>query len=265
MTAFICATCGAQFAPSAAPPSACPICQDERQYVPAAGQRWTTLPALRGGYGNVWRQHEADLFGIGTAPVFAIGQRALLLRTPRGNVLWDCISLLDDATVTLVRALGGIAAIAISHPHYYASMVEWAHAFDAPIWLHGADKAHIMRPDPAVRHWSGPHHDLLPGVRLLHAPGHFDGATLLHWDRDGGALLTGDIFQVSPDRATVGFMRSYPNYIPLSPRAVRHLADVVAPYDYTRVYGPFFDRVIAQDGKAAVARSVARTLEWLAR
>ena len=43
-----------------------------------------------------------------------------------GNVLWECVTLLDDATAEAVEALGGLAAIAISHPHYYASMVAWA-------------------------------------------------------------------------------------------------------------------------------------------
>jgi hypothetical protein len=32
---------------------------------------------------------EADLFEIHTQPGFAIGQRAVLLRTRTGNILWD--------------------------------------------------------------------------------------------------------------------------------------------------------------------------------
>ena len=44
------------------------------------------------------------------------------------------LSLLDPAVVEMVKAFGGISAIAISHPHYYASMVEWSRAFgDVPI------------------------------------------------------------------------------------------------------------------------------------
>jgi hypothetical protein len=118
MPAFICTACGAQFAPGEAPPAHCPICEDERQYVPARGQTWTTLPALAASHANSYREHEPGVIGIGTEPPFAIGQRALFLRTGRGNVLWDCISLVDAATVTLIGALGGIAAIAISHPHF---------------------------------------------------------------------------------------------------------------------------------------------------
>src|SRR4051812_44778144 len=126
MPAFICATCGTQFTPSNSPPDGCAICEEERQYVNPRGQGWTTLEEMRGS-GKPWLAtqrngfalYEPGLFGIATAPGIGIGQRALLLRTPRGNVLWDCIAFIDDATVEIVAALGGIAAIAISHPHYY--------------------------------------------------------------------------------------------------------------------------------------------------
>jgi hypothetical protein len=267
MPAFICVTCGTQYPPAGAPPDACPICLDERQFLPPGGQSWTTLEGMRGPYANAWRRHEPDLYGIGTVPAFAIGQRALLLRTPGGNVLWDCVTLIDDATVDLVRSLGGIAAIAISHPHYYSCMVEWAHAFDAPVWLHEADREHVMRPDPALRFWSGATHTLPGDLTLISAPGHFDGATMLHWPGGAegrGALLSGDIVQVSADRATASFMRSYPNFIPLGPNAVRRIAAAVQPFAFERVYGAWWDRAIMADGKAAVERSVARALRWLA-
>jgi hypothetical protein len=265
MDHFLCATCGTQFPRAPAPPPACPICDDERQYVPAAGQRWTTLSALRRSHTNAWREYEPGLLGIGTVPAFAIGQRALLVRTPRGNVLWDCISLLDDATITLVRALGGVAAIAISHPHYYSSMADWAQAFDAPVWLHEADRAHVVQPGPHLRFWSGDTHELLPGLTLVNTPGHFDGAAMLHWAEGAagaGCLLSGDIFQVGPDRH-VSFMRSYPNLIPLPARAVRLLDSRMAPFAYDRVYGAWWDRAIPGNAKAIVAASVARYLRWI--
>lgn len=267
MPAFICVTCGTQYPPADAPPASCPICLDERQYVTLAGQTWTTLAEMRGPYFNAFRRHEPGLMGIGSVPGFAIGQRALLVQTPAGNVLWDCVTLIDDTTVELVRALGGIAAIAISHPHYYSSMVEWAHAFDAPVWLHEADRAHVMRPDPALRFWSGARHALMDGVTLVNAPGHFDGAAMLHWAAGAGgrgALLSGDIIQVAMDRKTAGFMRSYPNWIPLGPAAVRRIAATVEPFAYERVYGAWWDKAIMADGKTAVARSVERALKWLA-
>ncbi len=267
MPAFICATCGTQYPPSGAPPAECPICLDERQYLPPPGQTWTTLAEMRGPFFNGWRRHEPNLMGIGTVPNFAIGQRALLVQTPQGNVLWDCITLIDDATVDLVRSLGGIAAIAISHPHYYSCMVEWAHVFDCPVWLHEADRQHIMRPDPSQHFWSGARHTLMDGLTLINAPGHFDGAAMLHWAGGAGgkgALLSGDIIQVSADRKTAGFMRSYPNWIPLGPNGVRRIAEAAEPFAYERVYGAWWDKAIMADSKAAVARSVERTLKWLA-
>jgi hypothetical protein len=116
MQHFICRTCGTQFAATEGPPPCCPICEDERQYVPAQGQQWTTLDELRQDHHNLIRSQEPGLHGIGTEPSFAIGQRALLLRTSQGNILWDCVSLLDEATVAAVRDLGGLSAIAVSHP-----------------------------------------------------------------------------------------------------------------------------------------------------
>lgn len=267
MSKFICATCGTQYPPSPAPPAVCPICVDERQYIGAGGQRWTTLEAMRETHFNAWRLHEPDLIGIGTMPAFAIAQRALLLRRPDGNILWDCMTFLDDATTELVKSLGGIRVIAISHPHYYSTMVEWAHAFGAEIWLHAADREHVMRPDPAIRFWSGATRELAPGLTLINARGHFDGGTMLHW-ADGaagrGALLSGDIIQVVPDRRHVSFMRSYPNLIPLNAPTVRAIAAAVAPFAYDRIYGAWWDRIVTHDAKARVAASVERYLTWIA-
>jgi hypothetical protein len=138
---FICVTCGAQFPVAAKPAIACPICQDERQYVGHEGQRWTTLGELRQGHRNVVRPIEPGLTGIATEPQFAIGQQAHLIETPAGNVLWNCNSLLDDDTVSAVAERGGLAVIAVSHPHFYTSVAEWSRAFGGvPIYLHADDR-----------------------------------------------------------------------------------------------------------------------------
>jgi hypothetical protein len=264
MPAFICATCGTQFAPSQQKPDRCPICDEPRQFVPPSGQAWTTHEALSRRHINSFQQHELGLIGIGSVPGFAIGQRALLLRTEDGNVLWDCISLLDEATITIVKALGGLIGIAISHPHYYSSMVEWAHAFNVPIHLHTADQQWVMRPDPAIKFWSGDTLPLARGVTLICCGGHFAGGTVLHWAQGGGGrgtLLSGDIVQIIPDRKFVTFMRSYPNMIPLSAPSVERIGAMLEPYDFDVIHGAWFDRTIPHDGKAIVKRSVARYVE----
>jgi hypothetical protein len=262
MTNFICTTCGTQHTDSEQPPAACAVCEDDRHYVKAIGQQWTTLERLRLTNRNSIRFEEPGLIGIGIDPHFAIGQRALFLRTPQANVLWDCLPLLDEAVVEMVRALGGVSAIAISHPHYYASMVEWSRAFGGvPIHLHAADRQWVMRPDKNITFWDGDTKPLGDGLTLVRCGGHFDGGTVLHWPggADGkGALLTGDIIQVVADRKHVSFMYSYPNYVPLSAGVVDQIVRAVEPFAYDRVYGAFWDTVIERDGKAAVARSAER-------
>jgi hypothetical protein len=259
--AWICVTCGAQYAPSAAPPAECAICVDERQYVGHGGQRWTTLAELRAGHRAEVREEEPGLTGIGSTPTFAIGQRALLVQTGEGNVLWDCLAPFDDEVVETVRARGGIDAIAISHPHYYTTMVDWSRAFDAPIRLHIADRRWVTRPDEAIEFWDGDRLDLFGGLSLRCLGGHFAGGTVLHWPGGAegrGALLTGDILQVVADRRWLTFMRSYPNMIPLPAAKVEAMAAAVEPLPFDRIYGAWFDRQIDADAHAAVQRSADR-------
>lgn len=261
MTTWICATCGVQFPDSAEPPPGCPVCLDERQYVGWEGQRWTSQAELGTGHANELREEEPDLVGIGTSPSFGIGQRALLVRTPAGNVLWDCISLLDDATVGAVHELGGIAAICCSHPHFYGSCVDWADAFDASIWIPAADRAWIMRPSPRINIWDSDSIEPISGCTVARIGGHFDGAAVLHWPAGAegrGALLTGDTVTVVPDRDWVSFMWSYPNLIPLDPATVLGIADRVGRFRFDRIYGGWWGRVVITDGGAAVRRSAER-------
>lgn len=261
MTNYICQTCGTQFAETDAPPGHCPICEDERQYVGWEGQKWTTLADLRESHRNVIRPLEPGLAGIGTEPSFAIGQRALLVQTPAGNLLWDCISLVDDATIAAIRALGGVNALAISHPHYYASMIEWSCVFDAPVYLNRADQQWVMYRDSAIRSWEGESLALFGGLSLIRCGGHFAGGTVLHWPAGAegrGVLLSGDVIQVAFDRARVSFMFSYPNFIPLSAGKVRHIVAAVQKLPYDRIYGAWWDRVVKADAKSAVERSAQR-------
>ncbi len=253
----ICVTCGVQFG---ARSDSCPVCEDARQYVPETGQAWTTLAELQAGHANrVADEH--GYVGIGTEPRFAIGQRALLVPDGARNVLWDCITLLDDATAAQVSDRGGLSAIAISHPHYYSSMVEWAHRFECPVLLHEADRAWVMRPDPAIEFWSGETLALGGGLTLLWLGGHFAGGTVLH--SAAGALFSGDIVQVIPDRAWVSFMYSYPNLIPLPESEVRWIAKTLSNYSFDHIFGAWWGTVIGPDGSGIVQRSAARYVDAL--
>jgi hypothetical protein len=216
-------------------------------------------------HSNLVKAQGAAITGIGTTPKFAIGQRALLVQTTQGNLLWDCISLIDEATTAAVQALGGISAIAISHPHYYSSMVEWSEKFgQVPIYLHSADQRWVMRPSSNIVFWKGKQERLFGNLTLIRCGGHFDGGTVLHWadgEEGAGALLTGDIIQVVQDRRFVSFMWSYPNYIPLPTSAVNRIVQSVRPFGFKRIYGAWWDAIVENDGKAAVERSAARYLK----
>jgi hypothetical protein len=257
MDRFICVACGTQFPEADSPPPSCPICTDPRQYVPEGGQEWTTSAELAEDHDNQIRD-EGDLVGIGTEPSFAIGQRALLVPFGDSNLLWDCISLLDEATADEVERRGGLAGIAISHPHYYSSMVEWAHRFNCAIHLHAADAEWVMRPDPTIEHWDGERKELGHGLTLIRGGGHFPGGTILHRPEGAGDLLTGDIIQVIPDRTHVAFMWSYPNMVPLPETVVQAIGAAVEPFDYEAIYGAWWGRLIPSGAKDVVRRSVER-------
>jgi DNA-directed RNA polymerase subunit RPC12/RpoP len=271
MERFICVQCGTQFAETAEPPARCAICEDERQFVRHTGQEWTTLKQLQAGHHNRLEEEAAQLLGIGTEPEFAIGQRALLLQSPEGNLLWDCVTLLDDQTAAEINARGGIRAIAISHPHFYSAMVEWAERFDAQIFLHAADREWVMRPAVAgsrIQFWEGSTLSLWDGLTLINLGGHFEGGTVLHWPGGAtgkGALLTGDIITVVQDRRYVSFLRSYPNLIPLGASAISGIVDGIEPFSFEQIYGGWWQANVQSDAKAAVKRSAERYLRWISR
>ena len=262
MPCFICVTCGTQFAESAEPPAICRICADERQYVGLNGQHWTVLEAMAEEHENHLDAVAPGLTGIETRPTFAIGQRALLVQHPDGNLLWDCVSLVDQATVDRVEDLGGVSAIAISHPHFYSSMIEWSQAFGgAPVYLHEADSTWVSRPDPGIAVWSGDSHAIVPGLTLVRCGGHFEGSTLLHWAAGAegrGALLSGDTVKVGWDRQSVSVMRSYPNLIPIGKAAIDRIEQTLAPLAYHEIHGAWSGHSIRGGAKEIVARSLDR-------
>jgi hypothetical protein len=264
---WICATCANHYPEAASPPGTCIICADERQWVPASGQRWTTPEELAaaGHRGDV-REVEPGLLGIGVAPPVAIGQRALLVGTAEGNLLWDPPGYLDEVAVGAVRDAGGLRAVAASHPHFYGSIASWSEAFDAEVLVCAPDLRWLTRPPRRPpRTWTGSL-AVLPGVTLVQCGGHFPGSAVVHWAGGAGgagALLSGDTIFVTPGEDRVTFVRSAPNRLPLPDRAVRGVVEAVRPYDFDRIYGGWWTPVLHRDAKAVVERSAARYIQWL--
>jgi glyoxylase-like metal-dependent hydrolase (beta-lactamase superfamily II) len=262
--AAMCVACSTQFPPGTGIPDACPICSDDRQYIPDAGQRWTTLGDEQGRHHNSFEEVEPGVTRITTTPKLGIGQHAWLIETAGGRILWDLVGYVDETTIAEVERRGGIDAFAISHCHYYSTMVEWSHALgDVPILIHEADREWVMRPDERVNFWSGDTLDVLDGVTLIRTGGHFPGGQVLHVDGSvhphaAGLLFVGDIIQVVQDRHMVTFMYSYPNAIPLDPGSVRRMADMVKPHAFDRVYGAFPGGVVPDRGSEVVQASADR-------
>jgi glyoxylase-like metal-dependent hydrolase (beta-lactamase superfamily II) len=204
---LICSACGTQF--DIADPALltrCRICDDPRQFVPPTGQAFTTLTKLKeAGHQNKWKQFSGDdrFWSIWTEPKVAIGQRAVLIRTPLGNVLWDCITFLDAETVERIRGMGGLAAIVISHPHYYTTHLEWAETFGCPVYLSREDREWLNRVDrlgKARKFVEGTDEEVevrgeKMGVKALKLGGHFPGSLvcLAH-----GRLLVADTLVTTP-------------------------------------------------------------------
>lgn len=266
MNSYICTTCGTQHAESQTPPKICDICEDERQYVPISGQEWTTLETLQdASFSNEFIYKENGVYSITTKPKFGIGQSAYLIQSEGVNILWDCLTYIDEATIEMIHKLGGLDAIALSHPHYYASQVEWAKVFDVPIYIHEADRKWVMCPSEHIHFWKGTSIELSEEISLHCLGGHFTGGTVLYW-RNGnqgkGVLFTGDIIQIVPDQNWVSFMYSYPNLIPLPADKVQSIAEYTKQLTFNRAYNAF-DKVIKENANTAVQKSAVRYIKAL--
>jgi hypothetical protein len=265
MTTWLCGACAVERGPSADAPSHCPICDDERQYVPATGQRWTTLEQLRSLGRSVAVRRVSDHFWSVGADDVGIGQRASLIRTPAGNLLFDPPGLIDAPSVEKVRQLGGVAAVVASHPHMYGAQSAWSAAFDdAPILIADVDDRWVGRRVPAMRTWTDTF-EVLPGVLLDQVGGHFPGSTVALWsdppETGRGVLLAGDaIFPVADGGVT--FLRSYPNRIPLSAAVVRRIAERVGRWEFDHLYNNF-GAGIGPGADATVQRSAQRYVDWV--
>ncbi|WP_262849532.1 hydrolase [Mumia quercus] len=259
----ICATCGVEY--DEPTPDVCPICADERQWVPADGQHWTTLDDLRAaGQRLVWTEREPGRAEITTKPTVGIGQTAQVVTTEHGSLLWDPPGYVDDETATQVLARGPVLAVAASHPHMYGVQAAWGEALDAPVLVCASDAEWLGRRTERVQLWEDDH-ELAPGLSLHRVGGHFVGAAVALWSADEtgrGLLLSGDTVFPNPDRRSLGFMRSYPNKIPLSAAVVQAIADRLSGFAFDRIVGNF-GNLIDADAKAVLEHSAARHIAWV--
>ncbi|KAF2498257.1 hypothetical protein BU16DRAFT_579416 [Lophium mytilinum] len=268
---LICNTCGTQFdvsLQSGSPLKSCRICEDPRQYVPPGGQVWTTLGQLKGKHENFLEQDPTDekILFITTEPKCGIGERAILLQTPNGNVLWDLIAFIDQKTIDFITSKGGLSAIVISHPHFYTTHLEWAKIFNCPVYVATEDKQWLNRFDhlKARRFIKGPIETIVPGVTAIKVGGHFDGSMVLHWEKK--LFIADSMYTVpsagtpsprQPGTSSYSFMWSIPNMIPLPPSKIEGIWKALQPFEFEATYGGFTGQdVRGSDVKKRVLESM---------
>jgi glyoxylase-like metal-dependent hydrolase (beta-lactamase superfamily II) len=260
---LICATCAVER--DEPTPELCPVCTDERQYVPEDGQKWLTLEALaQRGQQTLITENEPGLIGIKTEPKVGIGQTAQLVVTPEGSLLWDPVGYVDDNAIKAVFEHGPVLAIAASHPHMFGVQVEWSHRLGSvPVLVADADRLWLGRNDPIIEYWSGSQ-TIAEGLTLHQTGGHFPGSAVVHWTAGAGGrgvLLTGDSVYPNPDRRTIAFMRSYPNHLPLSGAVALRIAAQLGELKFDRIYGNF-NNVITSGAKTILRDSAERHAAW---
>ena len=266
MPIWICAACGVERRESIAPPGTCPICLDERQYVPRSGQQWTSLPTLAADGTSVSiTELETDLFGIHSEPAVGIGQQSLLVRTPAGNLLWDPIGYADEDAAARVLEHGPVEAIVASHPHMYGVQVEWSRLLGgAPVYVAAADREWVQRPDAYIQPFDDTL-EIVPGLTVHTIGGHFPGSAVALWQAGAegrGVLLAGDGIFPGPDGRTVSFLRSYPNRLPLSAAVVDRIARSALELPFDRLYGNF-GGVVERDAHAVIRQSADTYMAWV--
>ncbi|PNY29216.1 Uncharacterized protein YmaE [Tolypocladium capitatum] len=264
---LICKACGTQFPTSdRSALGTCHICDDPRQYVPPSGQAFTTLAELQQTHRNEFTTYAPDprLTLIATTPKFAIGERAFLIRTPGGNVLWDCITLLDEETMARIDELGGLKAIVISHPHFYTTHVQWARAFKCPVYIAAEDKPWTTMDSKHQVLVTETETDIGgTGALAIKLGGHFPGSLVLlfdgrlfiadtllttpaglgRWHVDG----TGEARQKPPGLNTFSFLWSIPNAIPLGVDELARMWAILKAYGFEATHGAFLGMDI-EDG-----------------
>ncbi|WP_242311262.1 hypothetical protein [Bacillus cereus group sp. BfR-BA-01331] len=197
-------------------------------------------------YTDKIQQIEEGLYSIRTTPHFADKQTAYYIQNKKFNILWDCVTDLDEKTIDEINKFGGIQAIALSNPHFHTTYIEWAKVFDALIYIHEDNKKWVTQQSERIIFWSGEFLELSNGITLYRLGGKFKGGAVLHWkggNNEKGVLFTSDIIQVSPGKKGISFMYSYSDLIPLPANVVKDVAYVMKGLSFSRMYDAFYEKI----------------------
>jgi hypothetical protein len=255
----ICFTCGTQY-PDCDKDEICKICDEERQYVPLSGQIWTSQAEMALVHENSIVKLKENLYEILITPSFGIGQRAFLIVSPNGNVLWDCVPFLDAKTVDFINLLGGLSAIAFSHPHYYSNMNTWSTVFDCPVYIHKEDAPYVYFSSEKIKYWEGEECLLWDSIKLVNIGGHYKGSSVIMIPglSERGVMLTGDTLYLSLNKRHYSIMYSYPNRIPLPISQVGVIREKFRRLDFDEIYGFYSYQNVTENAGELLDSSLGR-------
>ncbi len=258
----ICNACGTQH-PSDYKEDFCFTCSEERQYIPTEGQTWTTHETLLATHKNKIVRINNTLYEIVISPTFAIGQRCFLVLSKSGNILWDCIPLLDAETINFINKMGGLKGIAFSHPHYYSNMNDWANTFNCPIYIHKSDEPFIVDKGKNIVLWEGDEIQILDDIKMINIGGHFDGSSVLLIPSMSvkGTMLCGDTMYLSPSKKHFAIMYSYPNRIPLPLSEIRRIKERLHNIEFDSIFGFYSFQNLTENARDILDKSIQRYLE----
>ena len=137
----------------------------------------------------VTRHRHGEVFYCGWASKRSFGACSWLICRPDGNVMVD-VPRWSAPLARRIEALGGLAAIVLTHRDDVADHARWARAFGAERWIHGADAE--AAPEAEQRMEGEAPRLIGDGLRLIPTPGHTAGSMCLQLGEQRAVLFSGD-------------------------------------------------------------------------
>jgi len=159
--------------------------------------------------------------------------------------------------------MGGLKAIAFSHPHYYSNMSEWAQTFNCPVYIHEFDEQWISYKSEFIRLWNGDFKLLRDGINIIHIGGHFPGSCVLRLPTAGGkgTIFCGDTFYIAPSKRHIAVMHSYPNQILLPKDDFITVYKRSAGLEFDILLGAFERQNLTENAQLIFTNSMKRYLD----
>ena len=238
---YACSNCGHwQVWFSGQTPLGCPICMDTRNALPPDGWDFKDEPWAEATFTTHWREVAPDLWAFWCTPKFGLGATGWLMIRDDGNVMFESCPWYSADALARIRALGGVAVLASSHPHGYGALWQVQREFEPVLTVHRADISYtkafrVTWPADDV-------HELAPGLTLHHVGGHYEGHSVLH-DALNRRLFVGDALKIEQEAdgtsTAISCHKAFHYEIPLSHGELAKYVEVFRTLPFDTALTPF--------------------------